>query len=937
VRTKLLFLLILILVVMLSPALVAQDEKGSITGIIVNVSSGSLVSHATVQVVGTGVEVKADMDGIFNLELPPGKYDLKVNYTGYLEQTVKGVEVVAGQQTFQDLAVAPEGMDLGSITVVAEASKASTEALLAEQRNLATVSDAIGSQEMAKLVGSDAADVMQRVTGVSVVDDKYVFVRGLGERYSSTMLNGAVLPSTQPDKKVVAMDMFPASLLENIRTEKSYTPDQPGEFSGGLVKVETRNFPRQKTMRISYSAGFNSNTSFKDFLSYPGGGSDWLGRDDGTRALPSIIPNEKVFRASPFSDGGFTAEELQGMGRSFLNTWTPRASGSGLPGTSFNFVGGNTFGKLGVIFALTYSNKYHSQDEVQNFFKVGGGDQVELFHDYDFEMSTFSVRTGLTANLAYELNDSHRLLFRNFGTHDSSDESRFFQGYNGDMQNDVFNQRLRFVEEDLYSGQVGGEHYFLGLGNGFLEWKVTYSTGSFEEPDIREVLYEERNGRFFVADESQSGFRMFSDLDEDLWEPSVDWTSFFNTSSISGSIKFGGSYRQRERDFLSRRFRFLPRSTQNIDLTGIAEDVYQSDNIRPDGWELTETTRGTDAYIAKQITRSAYGMLDVNWNKWRFIGGLRVESDSQRVTTLDPFSTPSRASNAITANLDNVDLLGSAGAIYRLTPDMNLRGSFSRTLNRPEFRELSPFEFTDVVGGRSVVGNPDLVRALIRNFDFRWEWFPGPSELVSASFFWKHFDDPIERFIEPTAQLRTSFLNADEARNAGIEIDARKNLGFLTSNLELFNIYGNYTFVDSEITIPRDQLNVLTSLQRPLSGQSRHVLNTIFEFDHARTRSVARFLINYQGSRITDVGAFGLPDIIQTGYPRLDANYIQKLGDHWGLKFSAMNLLDQRHEFTQGGELQRAFKTGRSFSIGISYNFFGEGWTGMANSSQSQP
>jgi outer membrane receptor protein involved in Fe transport len=180
-------------------------------------------------------------------------------------------------------------------------------------------------------------------------------------------------------------------------------------------------------------------------------------------------------------------------------------------------------------------------------------------------------------------------------------------------------------------------------------------------------------------------------------------------------------------------------------------------------------------------------------------------------------------------------------------------------------------------------------------------------------------------------------VNADEARNAGIEFDIRKNLGFASSKLERFNVYGNYTFVDSEITIPREQLNVLTTLQRPLSGQSRHVVNAIFEFDHPGTRSVARMLVNYQGERITDVGALGLPDIIQSGYPRLDAIYIQKLGEKWGLKFSALNLLDQRHEFTQGGELQRAFKTGRSFSIGISYNFFGEGWTGMAGPQQSGP
>ena len=322
-------------------------------------------------------------------------------------------------------------------------------------------------------------------------------------------------------------------------------------------------------------------------------------------------------------------------------------------------------------------------------------------------------------------------------------------------------------------------------------------------------------------------------------------------------------------------------------------------------------------------------MADLSINRWRFIGGIRIESDSQFVETRDPFEDEDNPKR-VSSDLRHIDTLGSIGAIYRLNLKMKLRGSLSRTLNRPQCRELAAREFTDVVGGRSVLGHPFLERAVIRNFDVRWEWFVGPTELVSASFFSKKFTQPIERFIQPTSQLRTSFLNADSARNTGIEVDLRKNLGFLSSNLDLFNVYANYTFVDSEVQIPREQLNILTSLVRPLAGHSAHVFNGIFEFDHLPSRSLFRVLLNFQGARITDVGALGLPDIYQAGYLRLDANYIQKLGNRWGLKFSALNLLDRPHEYTQGGELQRAYKMGRSISIGISYNFYGEGWTGRA-------
>ena len=908
-----------------SPALAqVPAERGSLSGIVISVSDGSFVVNAKVTISPGEMTVGTNLDGIFEIELPPGKYDIRVNQEGFLEYQVSGVTVKAGESTYQDIAIAPQGLDLGSVTVTADVIKASAEALLIERKSLPTLSDAIGSQEMSKLVGGGASDVMERVTGVTVVDSKYVFVRGLGERYSSTMLNGSVIPSTQPDKKVVAMDMLPASLLENVRTDKSYTPDQPGEFSGGTVRAETKDLPSEATMKISVSQGFGTNTTFDDFLTYPGGSDwDWLGFGKGARRLPAQVPNERIFASSRFTEGGYDAEELQAIGQSFSNVWTPSASRSALPNTGLNFSAGNTFGNLGMVLAYSYSNKFHNQQEERKFYQVGYQENLEEYHNYDFDYSTYSVRQGLTANFAYQLGDFNRLLFRNFYTRDSSDEARFFEGFDGEVYTRVSNQRLRYVEEGIYSGQLGGEHYIGALNDSFFEWKLTYSRSSLDEPNMREASYEERSGTSMVlANEPQSTFIMNSGLTETMWEPAIDWNTFFNLDWVSMSVKIGASYRNREREFSSRRFRFSHGPNINdLDLSQSVETLLSPENINPNQFEVEETTRSSDAYGADQITRAGYGMLDASMGDWRFIGGLRLESNSQLVDTYDPFD-PGNADTFTSARLNDTDLLGSFAAVYRMNDSMNLRGSFARTVNRPQFREMSPFEFTDISGGLAVVGNPDLRRAVILNYDLRWEWYLEDDELFSFSFFHKDFDSPIERFLEPTATLRLSYLNAEKARNSGFEVDLRKNIGSIGSTFFTTNV--NFTFVDSNVTIPQESLNVLTTYDRPLAGQSKYVVNGILEWQLPEVRSLARVLFNYHSSRIVDVGALGLPDVHEEGYPKLDAIFMKDLSPAWSLKISGRNLLDQPHEYTQGGLLYRKYSTGQEISVGISYDFFAE-------------
>jgi TonB-dependent receptor len=442
-----------------------------------------------------------------------------------------------------------------------------------------------------------------------------------------------------------------------------------------------------------------------------------------------------------------------------------------------------------------------------------------------------------------------------------------------------------------------------------------------DEPDLRETLYQgsitaaPAARTFLLADESQSGFRMFNDLNEDAYDFALDWSTLFtNWAGLPTQIKVGPHYTRRERDFSSRRFRLIPIDVRGVDLTQSPEQLFTPANIGP-VFELREETRSTDTYTAEQDTLGVYGMIDIPLrHEWRVIGGLRVERFEQHVDTFDLFDTDvDDELDVIQARIEETDVFPSANLVYAVRPDQNLRFGFSQTVNRPEFRELAPFEFTDIVGGRSVVGNPDLTRSLIQNYDVRWEWFPGAEEVVAASFFYKNFNEPIERFVEPTAQLRTSFQNAESARNVGIELEARKLVA-----TGLF-VGANYTFVDSSITLTPSQTNVLTTLERPLAGTSENLFNGFVE---GRVGNLtARVLLNYFDDRIVDVGSLGLPDIFEKGRATVDvvAQYrVRRIA----LRFAADNLSDEPVEYTQGGEPQRTFKYGRTFSFQLGFSAF---------------
>ncbi|MCC6989560.1 MAG: TonB-dependent receptor, partial [Acidobacteria bacterium] len=904
----------------------AAVRKVRVTGIVRDDGNAITLPGIPVEVVG-GETVFTDVDGRYVLELAPGTYELKVAMDGYQPRSVK-VDVVAGQR--------PPDLNIGlsmanfaeTVTVTAaaplDAVTSTAAAQLVERKQAAIITDNLGATEMKSNGDSDAASAMTRITGLSVVDNQFVFVRGLGERYSNTTLSGAVLPTTEPDKKVVPLDLFPAGLLDSIQVNKSYSPDKSAEFAGGLVSIMPIKFPSRPVVDLSYGIGISELATGKSIPLSAVNGRDFFGFDNGVRALPDSFPANKIVRQGIYTPTvGLQADQITALGRSLSNAWTPERT-DGAPGQNWGMVFGNRFGKLGIVASATHSYRENFVKERRAFYRVEEAGALEAVSDYQIETGTQRAQLGGVGNLSYQFTPNHRVSFENFYSHSGRDEGRVFEGPNTENVFYYFNRRLSYVEEGLFSNSLIGEHFLRGLSNSRIDWRLTSARATRDEPDLREVLYQSNfvsstnltpRDTPLLSDESQSGFRMFNNLDDDTFDVAANWSIFSTAGGRPVQWKFGGNYVDRGRDFQSRRFRYIPivlnkDGAASINLSLSPEELYTSANVGT-SFRFNEETRPTDAYEGNQTTTAGYGMVDVSFTaNTRVIAGARVERFEQSVDTFDPFGLFERT---VTTENNNTDFFPAVNLVQAFGPRTNMRLSYSATVNRPEFRELAPFEFTDVVGSRAVRGNPDLERAKIQNADARWELFPGGRAVLAASAFFKYFDQPIERVVIAGAQPIVTFQNADSARNFGIELEASHEV------VKGLFVNANYTWVDSKISLNPAQRTVQTSLERPLAGQSKNLFNVMAEF--AARGFSTRVLVNYFGDRISDVGSNQAPDILEQGRTTLDMVMGQKIG-RFNIRATVDNLTDAKWRFTQGSESQREFKLGRTFGLSVGLNVF---------------
>lgn len=912
---------------MSSLALSASAESSGlalITGIVRD-SSEAMIPGVTISVARSGldgdpiIEV-TDLEGSFTVSgLTPGDYTLGATLDGFKAVT-KEFRLVTGQSLQLALTIVPEFGE--TVEVVAKLEEAGEVAILESRRQAPIVSDSISAEEIRKTPDSSAAGVVERLTGVTLLDDKYVFIRGLGERYSGTTLNGSALATTETEKRVVPLDLFPAKLLDSVNVVKSFTPDRPGDFGSGIVEMKTIQFPPSQTLKLTLGAGHLSGSTGDSFRRYAGG----LSRvGDGGQKLPSGVPEEYLERQSILNPEGFTSAELEAIGERFIGQWTGEETSSASPATDFALTYGSTIGNVGVVVSAASNHVYDTMDEEQRFFGVDGAGALTPINDYDLTTYHESANMGLLANLSLRVNDQNRLFLNSIFTRDAASESRFQEGLQTNSGGDIRDYRVQYKVEEILTTRLQGEHNLPGPAIGSLvEWNVGHSEAT-NESDLRENIYRESDPGVF---EMQTGFAdsgklEYYDLEDEIDQANLSYSIFFFESIGNGSglFKFGGDFFDRTRGFEARRFRFTTSNQQQFDLTGAPEEIYTSENIRPTGFEIREFTGVNDAYDASHEISAVYVMGDWSRARWRLIGGARYEDSLQRVTTFNPFDLE----NEVESVNDDGDVLPSMNVVYQLSGNTNFRFAYGRSLNRPEFRELSPFTFTEVAGGRSVSGNPELEQATLDGYDLRWEAFPRPGEVFAVSGFYKNIDQPIERIVQPTSDYRLSFVNADKATLYGIELELRSGLDRVSDALRHWSVNANFAHVESDVTLGEQQYSVVTSTERPLEGQADNVVNLALQYFEPEWGSMFRVLGSYSGERLSEVGAYGLPDTYESAFTSIDVVFTQSLDrlvPGLDLKLAGVNLLDEKREYYQGGELQRLYEPGRKISLSISYTPF---------------
>lgn len=911
-------------------------EVGVVVGIVEAGEPPQPLGGATVKLEGQTATTGAD--GRFRFEgVPIGRRRLTAALDGY-DSFPQFVEVAANQEVSSNITLIPSDGDEETITVQGRLQAASERRQLLDRLRADEVSDRVGSEEISQSGSSDAAQAAQQLPAVSIVDGK-AFVRGLGDRYSQTLWNGQTLPSPEPERRVIPLDLFAASMLESVVIAKTYSPDLPAEFSGGSVQIRTKDVPEARSFKLGVSLKFRDGTTLNDFQTYEGGNTDTLTFDDGTRELPNIVPQTLVREGV----SGLNTDTLQTIGRAFENVFEAHRQ-TAPPDHKIKASYGDSFeigelGRIGILASVNWSNSYQNREnETRNIVANFGSDTMpdpQLRNAFTLDTSVFDAELSGMVNVTWELNRAQKIGIRNFATRTATDRVRMQEGFDQQLGEELRVLQLQWVERELLTSQLYGEH--LLVGDIFVNWHASLSETERDTPDRRQIQYEFENGQFIMRNVSGSGSRDFFIQEEEVQDGAINIAIPFRPFQDDPAgvdvdqlmppqkIQLGVSYVTRDREFQARRFRYqrnqagpsLDEFGNPIDFTLQPESILAPDNINPDGLEIFESTRAEDQYRAKQDLQSAYLLASFRVLEWlRVQGGVRVEDSDQEVVTVDPFNAG--AASTITATVDETDYSPALNLTVELPANMQIRLAGSRTVSRPEFRELSPFQFEDLAGGFSARGNENLDRSVITSYDIRWEWFPSPGEIFSISAFMKDFDDPIEKVIVPTgSSLITTWENAKEAELMGIEIEFRKRLGFLWDKLENFTLKANYAYIDSEVTTNPNSLFVQTNQSRALEGQPEYTFNAGLFYESAERGLSAGIVMNTFGESITSVGAQGAGD--ETEQPRISLDFLmsKKFGNS-SIGLSVENILDDDFEFEQDNFTTRKYK--RGVAVGISYS-----------------
>ena len=960
----------------------ALAQTGTLAGTVLDGDLGETLPTANVFIEALGTGSATDFDGNYSISgVPVGTYNVRYSFAGYETQIVSGVTIAAGETTVINVTLAA-GQALDEIVVAAdEIIEMNNEVgLLRVRARAPQVSDAISAEAIAKSGASDAADAMENVTGASVQGGKYVFIRGLGDRYANTQLNGAALPTADPDRRSVQFDLFPAGLLDNIVTLKTFTADKPGNFSGGLVDISTKSFPGAFSVSLSTSGSVNSQTQFVDgFLTSQGGDTDWLGIDDGSRAIPAIvaspdveIPNFRDTRSNPE-----LASQLDEISRAFVRPIDVTRSEAPV-NQSYAFSLGNQQrmggGELGYVVGLNYgrSASFYANGTTARYSVSSTAEDgsVTLTPDLIVNDSrgTQDVTWGGVGNLAYRFAGANEISLNTLYSRGGESETRFQMGRLPELfdeDTDVFiNRSVFYVERELASGQLRGRHVLPVLNDAEFTWLGSLSETSLDEPDLRffgnvrrgetpeDYRYSTR-----VAD-VQLQQRFFRTTSEGLRGIQGDLDVPFQLFGRRSQIKVGGRYDRTQRDASERRFSIETNNREPVVLQPGADGFGDADGYINQLGIIGTDDRGNPVfgnYIneirnAFTLGNSYDGTLEVSAaymqteiapiERLRVILGARYETTRQSLTTLDLDEQATEEAGQdiyIGGGITKDDILPSLNLVYALTETMNLRGAATRTLARPTFLEFAPGCRQSFALGELVCGNASLDRSLISNLDLRWEWFTRPGEVLALSAYTKRIDNPIElAIINSNGQL--SYRNVDQADIVGIEFEARQRVAALlpfTASAPVVNKLAvglNASYVRSSIAIDAEELIQRRGLDpnaadtRALQGQSPYILNADLAYEDPDRGTNVGLYFNVFGRRLSQVSALSLPDVYEQPSPQLDLVASQQVFGGVSAKVSVKNLLDSDFSQVYDTEVDgvapiyQQYGRGRSLSFGLSFS-----------------
>lgn len=897
-------------------------ETGRLVGRVVG-QDGEPVEDARVFVRGFPIDARTDESGQFVLEEAPAtKLDLTLIHPDHGTTNRDGVMVKPNETTTIDVTLEPATGFSKEYIITIPKLEGGAVAVLEERRESSSVADLLGADQISKSGDSDAAAALQRVTGVTLIEGRYVYVRGLGERYSTTLLDGSILPSPDPEKRVVPLDLFPSSILGSIVVQKTYSPDLPGEFGGGTVNLRTREVPEDFMLQVSVSGGYLTGTTFTEALGYEGTSTDILGFGAGGRAIADPLQevlDEGRLTDSPPEDVILTLNEDFGLRPEEV----PPAFGFGLD------VGGTTdlFGKpFGALFGMTYGNSYFAKESVFNTWGSRDTDEGRLL-DPNLQVRLLDliqdINLGALLILSYDLAEDDRLRFTGSINRIAEKSARLQYGFTN--ENETRLNRLRWVEQMLVTNQIRGEHDDVWGSGVRLDWRYMFSFATRDEPDRREVAYLfERNSadavltRGFYRLDSQDilNQRFYSNLFDLTNDLGLDVTKVVNLfGDVESKLKAGlaGLVKSRTREL--RRLAYQ----ESGSVPRLPPSEIFNENTIDEVFLLSETTLEDDNYDAQQTVAGAYAMGDIGFSEaFRLLLGARMEYSTQTVKTFLPGADRSGEPNK-EANLDALDVLPAATLTWRFVEDMQLRVAASRTLSRPNFRELSPAVFRDLGGTVEYQGNENLERTNITNFDLRYEWYPSAGESLSASFFFKYFEQPVEQTALSGAVTRFQFQNIDEAINMGGELETRLEFGWIDAFFADAYFAGNLTLVYSQVNI--EDPGTLTSTERPLAQQSPWVLNLQLGYDNPDAGINLSFLYNVFGPRIWAVGTQNAPDIYEQPFDQLDFVFGYSFLERFKLQFKAQNILDSIRRATQLSEAEDreriVFRYRRGVKLGL--------------------